>query len=1061
MKNLLYVLFFCAVSVSGYAQQVVASGTVTDAADGSPLPGVTVRIQNSTVAALTDGNGKYTIPAKPGDVLTFSFVGKITQETTVPSSGNVNVALKNDLVALDEVVVMGYGVQKKKLVTGATLQVAGDDLQKLSSNTVLAAMQSQTPGVNILQTSGQPGEEFKVNIRGIGTIDNYDPLYVIDGVAGGNINNLNPSDIESIDVLKDAASAAIYGARAANGVVLITTKRGKTGEKNATISYDGYWGVQNIWKMATPLNAQQYMAIMDEIDFNNGGSGLPWSTYLSQRYYGDQSGKTYYDKVLDGTWQGTNWLDAIRNKNAPIQNHALNITGGTEKSAYSLGFSYAPQEGILGVPVQSDFQRYTFRVNSDYVLYSKDDRDIIKVGENLMYMKSSKVGLGIGDQYWNDISNALRALPIMPQYDEEGEYFDNDDKVNMGLSQYDGEAFNPVLSMVSRRGYNLSKNYALDASVYVQIQPVKGLTYRSQFGYRMSGYTYRSFNVPFVGSVTERWENTQVGQNMGMGDSFTWENTLNYVLASNNHHFDVLLGQSIEKSGFGEDLSVTNQNLSFNDFEHAYIVNTGSVSSNTQIGGSPWGQGALSSFFGRVNYDYKETYMLSLVMRADGSSNFARGHRWGYFPSVSAGWVLTNEDFMSDVTRWMDFFKLRGSWGQNGNCNIASFQYLATISFNPWGGYNFGKPDAEGVQSGGFASRMPNPDVTWETSEQYDLGFDARFLRSRLGVTFDWYIKNTKDWLVTAPILGAYGFGFLGAPYINGGDIRNTGVEFALNWRDNVSALQYGANVNIAYNKNEVIRIANDEGIIHGSANLLSQGTEEMNRVQVGYPIGYFYGYKTEGVFQNQAEIDAWRAAGKGILQPKVQPGDLKFSDLQPDGKIDNDDKTMIGDPNPKVRLGFGINLAYKGADFIISAYGAFGQQIAKSYRQFGDGKYENYTTEVYERWHGEGTSNKWPRLTAGNNINYMSISDIFIEDGDYLRLQNITLGYDFKQLVKSLPLGQLRLYVTAQNLWTFTGYSGMDPEVGFGGSAGWSSGIDVGFYPQPRTYLVGVNIKF
>jgi TonB-linked SusC/RagA family outer membrane protein len=1012
------------------------------------------------VVTVTDGDGNYSINAKPGDVLVFSFIGKVTQQITVPSDGKVSVVLRDDTVALEEVVVMGYGVQKKKLVTGATVQVGGDDLQKLSTVSPLTAMQSQTPGVNIIQSSGQPGEGFKVNIRGIGTIYNYAPLYVIDGVAGGDINSLNPSDIESVDVLKDAASAAIYGARAANGVVLITTKHGKRGEKKATISYDGYYGVQNVWKMATPLNAQQYISIMDEIDFNNGGSGLPWDRYLSQVYYNDPTGKTYYDKLKDGTWQGTNWLEIIRNKNAPIQNHAVNVVGGSELSMYSLGFSYASQEGIFGVPVQSDYQRYTARVNSEYVLFKKGDLDIIKVGENLMYMKSTKVGLGIGDQYWNDISNTLRAMPLIPLYDEQGEYFDNEDKINMGLSQLDQLTFNPVLSMVKRRGYNLSKNYGFSASAYIQIQPIKGLTYKSQFGYRMSGNSYRALSLPFKASAQEEWDHSQVSQNMGMGDSYTWENTINYVFALNNHHFDVLVGQSLEKGSFGEDVSVTNQDLSFDDFEHAYIVNTGSVTSNTTIGGSPWTPGALSSFFGRINYDYKETYMLSLVMRADGSSNFASGHRWGYFPSVSAGWVLTNEKFMESLIQFMDFFKLRGSWGQNGNCSITPFQYLATIGFSPWGGYNFGKIDSDGVQSGGYADKMPNSEITWETSEQINLGFDARFLRSRLGVAFDWYIKRTKDWLVTAPILGAYGFGAFGAPYINGGDIENRGVELALNWRDNISDFHYGANFNISYNKNEVTSIANEEGIIHGGANLLSQGTPEFNRVQVGYPVGYFYGYQSAGIFQNQIEIDAWKATGDGILQGNVQPGDVKFADLNHDGKIDEDDKTMLGDPNPKVRIGFGINLAYKGVDLSVNAYGAFGQQIAKSYRKFGDGRYENYTTEVYERWHGEGTSNKWPRLTYGSNANYMNLSDIFLEDGDYLRLQNITLGYDFKQLFKTIPLGQLRLYVTAQNLWTFTGYSGMDPEVGYGGS-GWGSGVDLGFYPQPRTWLVGVNIKF
>ncbi|MDR3350955.1 MAG: TonB-dependent receptor [Prevotellaceae bacterium] len=1045
MKKLLYALFFCALSLTGYAQSVVVSGIVTDATDGSPMAGVSVQVQNSTVIAVTDGDGNFSINAKPGDVLVCSFIGKITQQITVPSDGKVSVALRDDVVALEEVVVMGYGVQKKKLVTGATVQVGGDDLQKLSTVSPLTAMQSQTPGVFIIQNSGQPGEGFKINIRGIGTTGNYQPLFVVDGVAGGSINNLNPSDIETIDVLKDAASAAIYGARAANGVVLITTKQGRFGSEKLYVNYDGYFGWQNVYKMPAVLDAKQYMNIIDEVNFNMGRPLQNWQNVL-------QGG--IYEKIQSGEWKGTNWLDEIRNPNAPIQNHAINIMGGGNRSNFSLGFSYTSQEGIFGKPVQSDFDRYTVRVNSNHTILKNKDLDIIKIGETLFYTYNDKRGIGIGSQYWNDISNMLRGLPIMPLHGSDGNYFDLDDKENSGFNNYDSQFANPVADMVYQRGNNISKNHFMMASANIEVQPIKNLVFRSQFGYMFSANSYRQFTPIYALTSINQKDVAQVDQNGGVGFNYTWENTLNYKFALSEHHIDVLLGQSLEKSGFGESWGASAKGLIFDDFEHAWVSNNTGDKNNYAVSGSPWGQGRLLSFFGRVNYDYKETYMLSLVMRADGSSNFARGHRWGYFPSVSAGWVLTNESFMESITSWMDFFKLRGSWGQNGNANITNFAYVATVVTDTYNGYSFG--GVNNITPGAYANKLPNQDLSWETSEQLDLGFDARFLRSRLNVAFDYYQKTTKDWLITAPVLAAYG---TGAPQINGGDVQNRGVELAVNWRDNVQDFQYSLGVNLAYNQNEVLRIANSEGIIHGYGALF-QGADEMFRTQVGFPIGYFYGYKTDGVFQNQAEIDAWRAAGKGFMQENPVPGDLKFSDLQPDGKINDDDKTIIGDPHPDITLGINLSLNYKGFDFGVSAYGGFGQEIAKSYRK-NDVPSENYTADVYNRWYGEGTSNRMPRLTDATTVNFGKVSDIYIEDGDYVKLSNITLGYDFKRLLPRLPFGQLRLYVTAQNLYTFTGYNGMDPEVGYSPGMDWVQGIDIGYYPNPRTWLIGVNIKF
>lgn len=1025
----------------------IVKGVVKDV-NGEALIGVSVKAKSTNVAVITDLDGNFEIKVQGDDALVFSYIGFNTLEVSTAGKDALEIILHENTKELDEVVVVGYGVQKKKLTTGATVQVTGNDLQKLSTNSALGAMQSQTPGVNITQSSGMPGEGFKVNIRGIGTTGNSAPLYVIDGVAGGDINLLNPSDIESVDVLKDAASSAIYGARAANGVILVTTKQAKAGKLQA--SYDGYVGWQNVYKMPSLLNAQQYMTIMNEIRYNEGTPLIDFASVVPNEYQAVQNG-----------WEGTNWLDEMRNKNAVTQNHAINLTGGSETSKFSVGFSYSAQDGIIGKPVAPEYSRYTFRLNSDHVLLKVRDFEAIKIGENLTYTFTTKAGIGVGNQYWNDIHNALVATPLMPVYNSNGDYFDQPSKVatNWGL---DGAMSNPIADMVYQRGLNKNKNYALQANAYVQIQPIKNLIFRSAFGYKLNSNSYRSYKPVYDLSTTNKNVEDIVNQSMSSGHNWTLDNTVSYAWnIDKKHNFDAVIGQSMEKWGMGEELAAENKNSLFSgSWDHAWITNTQGISAtNTRISGQPWGEGSLASFFGRVNYNLNETYMASLIMRSDGSSNFAKGNRWGYFPSVSVGWVPTNESFMDGTKSWLDFFKLRASWGKNGNCNIDAFQYLATISFDTHNGYYWGN-NKEQLVNGGYPDILPNPDVTWEKSEQWDIGFDSYFLNSRLGVMFDWYVKNTKDWLVRAPILASYG---TGAPYINGGNVRNQGVEIALNWNDKFSKdFRYGANFNFTYNKNEVTEIANSEGIIHGPEHVLSQGTKEMFRAQVGYPIGYFWGYKTDGVFQNQTQIDEYKASGKGVLTG-AQPGDLIFVDSNNDGAITDDDKVQIGNPHPKFKIGFGMNFDYKGFDFSFTANGAFGHQIAKSYRSFADSPLQNYTTEIFERWHGEGTSNKLPRLTSGSHTNWQNISDIYIEDADYVKLQNVTIGYDFKKIFPQMPLAQARLYFTAQNLFTITGYSGMDPEIGYGYSdeTPWASGIDLGFYPSPRTYLVGVNLKF
>jgi TonB-linked SusC/RagA family outer membrane protein len=663
--------------------------------------------------------------------------------------------------------------------------------------------------------------------------------------------------------------------------------------------------------------------------------------------------------------------------------------------------------------------------------------------------------------YWNNMHDLLIGNPLLLPYDVNGNYMTNAEQLERGynLGTY---LPNPLANADTKSlGLHAQKEWNLFMSAYLQIQPIRDLIFKSQFGYRYNQGSYRGMTRIHANGQDVASQDG-ASQSMWQSSSISWENTLAYTKQLGLHNVNVVIGNTIQKNTYGESLNASGKNNLFeSDWDRAWVSNTqNSALADVSIGGDPSGDWSLASFFGRASYNYNEKYMAQFTLRADGSSNFAPGHRWGYFPSASIGWVITNEKFMESTASWLDFLKLRASWGQNGNQSISNFQYLMTFGFSKSSGYYYGVGNHESPTTGGYANVLQNPDVTWETSEQLDLGIDARFLGGRLGLAFDWYKKTTKDWLLVAPILSVYG---LNAPYVNGGDVENKGFEIGLNWNDHIGDFTYGINFNLAYNKNEVTKINNGEGIIHGPSNVLMQGSDEVYQAKVGEPIGYFYGMKTDGVFQNQAQIDAWKAKyTDNIHGGNPQPGDLIYVDTNGDNVIDLSDRCNIGDPHPDFTAGMSINLGYKGFDFSATAAGAFGQQILRSTNNDSNMADNLSQKLVYGSWRGEGTSNFLPKLNDLKNINYMTMSEIWLEDADYVKIQNITIGYDFKRLWKSCPLQQLRLYVAANNLFTFTGYSGMDPEMGSdGGTNSWAAGIDNGFYPTPRTYMVGVNVKF
>ena len=1049
-KQVVGILLALAVPVCAFAQNVTVKGQVKDGA-GEPLMAAAVAEVGTSNGVATDLDGNYTITVASNATLQFSFMGYNTVTEPVRGRTTINVTLSEDVELLDEVVVVGYGTQRKKLVTTSTVNITSDRIAATNSIDAIGAIQSQAAGINITSNSGQPGESYKITIRGMGTIGNSEPLYVIDGVPGGSITALSPNDIESIDVLKDAASSAIYGARAANGVILVNTKKGKAGGRQQIV-YDGYYGFQNPnTNGVTPLNAKQYMEIINKAYEIQGTTQYNFANEIP----------TQYALIQNGTWNGTNWLEEATNHDAPIMNHSISMTGGNDYNRYALGFTYFEQEGTIGYPANPYYDRLTARMNSDYVLWKKQGRDIVTFGENITFTATNKAGVAIGNNYNNNVRELLTATPLLPAYNSEGDFYIYRD-MKADNWNFNQDFRNPLAQIQYNHGNKNDKSYRLQSNFFLELRPIMGLTVKSSAGWNYNQTSGRVYVPQYELSANNSNPTDDVTQRQSYSSRWSLENTINYNKAIGKNDIDILLGQSVEKWGYGESVSAKNSNSLFpGSYDHAYIDNTQGLDvANTNISGKPQDQGALSSFFARVNYNYDEKYLFSALIRADGSSNFMRGHRWGYFPSVSAGWVMTNEDFMSSAKGVVDFLKLRASWGQNGNCNIKTFQYLATIAFDA--PYYFDNKDIP--QTGAYPDILPNPDVKWETSQQLDLGADFRFLNNRLSLSFDWYDKLTKDWLVDAPALKSYG---TGAPYINGGDIRNTGYEILLGWNDSpMKDFSYGASVSFSHNKNEVTRIANSEGIIHGGLNVLAQNTDELYRVQVGYPIGYFYGYQVDGIIQNDADKQAYLDANCGgdaansLQGAGLQAGDCKFADTNNDGKITVEDKTMIGDPNPDFNLGLSLNAQFKGFDLSVNGYGAFGQQIAKSYRHFSNKPDENYCTDVYTKyWTGEGSTNRYPRFSDGKNTNMSEVSSIWLEDGDYLKISNITLGYDFNRLLKVKGFSKIRMYVSAQNMFTFTKYTGMDPEIGWGNGDAWCSGVDVGNYPSSNAWIFGLNI--
>lgn len=1044
MKKTILLLVLTLFCLQSFAQKRVVTGLVTSGEDQNPIPFASIVVKGTTIGTSSDLDGKYSIEVSDDATLMFSMMGFVTQHILVNGQTEINVILNVDSKGLDEVVVIGYGVQKKSVVTAAISSVSAEELEKANPSRIEDVLKGKVSGVQITQSSGQPGADSKVRIRGIGTVNNSEPLYIVDGMAvGGGISYLNPSDIESVEILKDAASAAIYGARAANGVVLVTTKSGKKGK--ATISYDFSYGWQNPWKKKSVLNAREYMVIMNESLLNDG---------KAPRY-------SQEDIVTSGP--GTDWQEETFNFNAPVENHQIAISGGNEAASYFVSFGYYNQEGIVGGDYnKSNYERYSIRTNSTYNVFKADRKFLnkLKVGVNAGYSRVKSTGIDTNSEFGSILGSALSFNPLVPVYAEDpaGVLADHPTAV----TDKDGNVFsippsgfqeiaNPV-AMLNAPTSSLNNEDKFVATFWAELDIVKGLKFKSSYGADLAFWGNDGYEFPhFLATQGKDIKRSKVWSSMNRG--FTWqvENTLTYRKSINDkHNFAVLLGQSAQEyklrqlSGEDFDLlenapgkAVIDYGIADRDDERV-SGGTGGFSSST-----------LASYFGRLDYNFDEKYMFQATVRRDGSSNFGPENKWAVFPSFSLGWNVTRESFMEDLPEWFTYLKLRASWGMNGNQSIGQFSYTSLMDGNQ--NYYFGSGDDSTMQYGSSPSRISNPIVKWEESEQIDLGFEARFFNNSLSFGFDYFKKETDGMLMDQPIPGYVG---KGAPTANAGDMENSGFEFELSYKGNMGDFKYNVSANASYLKNKLINLGNESGeSIYESSG--ASGIGSFVKGMNGDVFPFFYGYKTGGLFQNQAEADAYNSN----FGENASAGDVRFVDLNGDGKISDDDKTKIGKGMPDWTFGLNLGAEWKNFDLNMFFQGVLGNDIF-DFSQRGDIPAMNRPSWILGRWTGEGTSNSIPRMTTENrNANWRS-SDLYIKDGSYVRLKTIQLGYTLpSHITQRAAIQRFRVYVSAENLFTLTDYDGFDPEIASGGYT--TIGIDRGIYPQARTISVGANITF
>ena len=986
MKKLLSVLFLLSFTLAAvYAQNIQIKGTVVSGTDNEPLPGVNVVVKgNTSTGTITDFNGTFTLSAPADAILSISYIGFKSQEIAVKGHKDIKIVLQEDSETLDEVVVVGYGVQKKSVVTASIAKVSADDLASTAPVRMDNALKGLASGVTVTSSSGQPGAAAQIRVRGVGTIRTEngaaDPLYIVDGMPlEGGLDYLNPNDIASIEVLKDAASGAVYGARAANGVILVTTKTGKIGKTKVT--YDFSYGWQSAWKKRDVLNASEYALMINEGAINAGIAPKFSDPYS----YG----------------QGTNWQDEVFNNNAPMMNHQVSVSGASEKVNYLFSLGFYTQDGIVGGNFdRSNYERLTLRSNTQYTLFDESKErnwlNSLKVTSNLSYARIKSTNFDDNSTWGTPLGSALALSPILNVYDETEEaikaQFDKYGTTAEYTPVYDprngklfsipgefGEMSNPIAKLSLPGDKHWSHKFVANFSAELQLWD--NLKFKTSYGADLSFWGYDGYRPLYYLRSGE--SSTQSSAYSRKEDGTVWqlENVLMYDKSIDKHSFSVLLGQSAKKSSgsylYGSRNNITNYSRPYIDASTGLAANA-----DRDAAGAPSVDATLASIFARASYNYDERYMLQVTVRRDGSSRFGPNNHYAVFPSFSLGWNLTNEKFMNKRPNWLTTTKIRLSWGKNGNENIGNFKY--TVLTSPGNNAIFGS--SENVINGVKASGLANPDLKWEESEQLDFGLDFGFFNNALTFTADYYKKKTNGMLMEMNIPFYVGEA---KPIGNVGKMENSGIELEAAYKFRVSDWNFRVSANASYLKNKLIEYGNESGW----ENLDSfQGTGDISRAENGKPFPFFYGYKTAGIFQNTDEVKAYKNDKGELLQPTAVPGDVRFVDVDGNGIIDANDRTDIGKGMPDWTFGFNLGVSWKNFDLNMMWQGTAGNDIYDATRRT-DIATSNLPSWMLNRWTGEGTSNRIPRFVQGDNVNWQS-SDLYVYDGSYLRLKNIQLGY-------------------------------------------------------------------
>ena len=1044
-KFIIMTLLVSLVSIAASAQEFVCSGVIVDD-QGEPVIGASVFQKGTSKGAVSDFNGEFKLQVPEGSDITISYIGYKNVE--MKAAAGMHIVMHEDNATLNELVVVGYGVQKKSVVTASIAKVGSDELAQTAPVRMDNALKGLAAGVTVTSSSGQPGAAAQIRVRGVGTINDSDPLYIVDGMPiEGGLDYVNPSDIESIEVLKDAASGAIYGARAANGVVLVTTKSGKKGK--VKVNYNFSYGWQSKWRTRDVLNATEYAVMMNE-GYLNAGMAAP-----------------YADPYSFG--KGTDWQEELFNDNAPVSNHDITVSGASDKVNYYLSLGYYTQEGIIGGNYdRSNYNRLSLRSNTKYNVFDESKKrnwlNKLDVTVNLSYARVKSRDIDANSQWGSPLGSALTLSPILTPTisgsaaDEQNAYYSSlypDYYTPMyapdgGLYTVPGATYNEMVNPLASLSLPGTQNWShkFVANFAAELQIWDGLKYWISYGADMSFWGSEGHTLIYYLSNNNRSNRTSASQESDRGTVWQIENVLTYDKTIGDHTFNVVLGQSAMKNT-GWTLGASRNGLI--DVNKPYINFASGLAENGDRDGwgGPSNPHSLSSMFARISYNYAERYMFQGTVRRDGSSRFGSNNKYATFPSFSLGWNVTNEPYLQKIRPdWLSNMKVRFSWGKNGNENIDDFRYTVLTST----GSNYILGNSENVINGVKPNGLANPDLKWEESVQTDIGLDLGFFNNALTFTVDYYKKTTDGMLMTMAIPSYVGETL---PIGNVGKMENSGVEFELGYKFRIADATFNIRGNASYLKNKLVNLGNDTGYYNYDT---FQGVGTITRAQNGEPFPYFYGFKTAGIFQTWDEVNSYVNKDGGLIQPDAQPGYVRFVDVNGDGTIDDNDRTKIGKGMPDWTFGLNFTASWRGIDFSMMWQGTAGNDVFDATRRT-DINSSNLPAYMLDRWTGSGTSNKYPIFIVGDSSNNWQSSDLYVYDGSYLRLKNIELGYTLPQnLTQKVFINRLRLYVSAENLFTFTKYHGFDPEISSGGT---SLGVDYGVYPQARVWRVGFNLEF